>query len=310
MTVRLNTPRTYGTISYMLGSWTIEKIEPHVAIRLKSFFPKIHFASRAPFHFNDTLDFCEDIAWFMQRYPLEVSDKDLKYLKRQKRIFEKNVAELEELLLPETTFSDEDKRNGFLQEGKSPRDYQLKTVKVLEKVKGTICGDDLGLGKTFTGMTATLNPDNLPAAVVVETHLPQQWVNNYKEFTNLKVHLIKTKKPYKLPKAHIYIFKYSTIAGWVDFFTTKFFKTVIYDEVQNLRTGESSAKGMAAKALSENAKLSMGMSHTPIFNYANELWNIYDILDPGFLGSKEEFVRRRVGRLHFWHAGQDHHKGS
>lgn len=283
--------RYYGKISYLLNQWVVEKLEPHVSIRLKSLFPKVHFATRPPFYFNDTLDFCEDMTWFMMRYPLEISKQDEKRLLKQKRLFEKNVAELETLLLPDTTFSKEEKENSWLQDGKSPRDYQIKTTKVLEKVKGIICGDDLGLGKTFTGMTVSLNLENTPTAIVVETHLPQQWLDNYMLFTKLDVHVIKSKKPYNLPKAHVYIFKYSNIAGWVDFFGTGFFKTAIYDEVQNLRTGTISDKGKGAKALSENAKLNMGMSHTPIFGYVGELWNIYDIIAPDFLGSRQEFAR-------------------
>ncbi len=140
-------------------------------------------------------------------------------------------------------------------------------------------------------MTVCINPKNLPAIIVVETQLPKQWNDKFKEFTTLKVHIIKSKTAYSLPKADVYIYKYSSIAGWIDIFTTGFFKTVIYDEVQNLRTGTASDKGIAAKVLSEHANLNMGMSHTPIFGYALEVWNIYDILAPGALGSKDEFIR-------------------
>jgi len=281
--------RTYGKLCFSDNQWIVEECEPHVSIRLKDVFKKISIVSRPPFKFANTLDFCEDMSWFMQRYPFEISKKDLRLLNSQKRLFEKNIAELERILLPDVEIKNP--HINFLRDGCTPRNYQVKTTQILEKVKGTICGDDLGLGKTFTGMTACLNPKNLPCAIVVETHLPQQWVDNFTNFTKLDTHIIKTKKMYNLPKAHIYIFKYSNIAGWTDFFTTGFFKMAIYDEVQNLRTGTNSAKGEAAKILSEYANLNLGMSHTPIFNYASELWHIYNIISPDSLGDFYEFTR-------------------
>src|SRR3546814_1750525 len=66
---------------------------------------------------------------------------------------------------------------------------------------------------------------------------------------------------------------------------------VVFDEVQQLRTGSSSSKGAAALVFSDNAEWVLGLSATPIFGYGAEIWSIMRVIDPEVLGSWEEFIR-------------------
>lgn len=50
-------------------------------------------------------------------------------------------------------------------------------------------------------------------------------------------------------------------------------------------------KGNAADVFARNATLRIGLSATPIFGYGGEMFNICDIIEPGILGTREEFVR-------------------
>lgn len=56
--------------------WIIEKAEPHVSIRLKQVFPKIQKTAVPPYFITRSIYIDADIDWFMQRYPLEMSDHD------------------------------------------------------------------------------------------------------------------------------------------------------------------------------------------------------------------------------------------
>jgi SNF2 family DNA or RNA helicase len=107
----------------------------------------------------------------------------------------------------------------------------------------------------------------------------------------LRVHKIKTRSHYLLPPADVYVSSYSKISGWEAVFSQKFFRSVVFDECQELRCGGFSDKYMAAVAASRAAEYVLGLSGTPIYNYGNETWNIADVLKQGCLGTKEEFER-------------------
>lgn len=144
---------------------------------------------------------------------------------------------------------------------------------------------------TVCAILSFLRPGTLPAAVVVQAHLPTQWIEQIAKFTKIKVHFIKGTKLYDLPKADVYVFKYTNLFGWVDIFGTGFFKEVVFDEVQELRTGSVSAKYRAAEVLSLNTDYCMMLSATPIYNWANEIWNILNLMKRDCLGSFEDFTR-------------------
>lgn len=232
---RLVVIRTYGRLELSeCGSrWTMSGIEPHVAIRLKQLFPKIAKAATNNFRFPSDDTHCADLDWFVSRYPLEMSTGHAERLKAGRMSFEATQSELECILTP--VFCP--LAYAGLQPGQVIRQYQAQAIEVLRRRKGLLLGDDLGLGKTYSAAGFCLLPEAGPTAVVVQTHLQQQWAQKLGEFTTLRTHQIKGTKPYSLPAADVYIFRYSQLLGWVDFFATRFFKTVVFDEVQELRTG-------------------------------------------------------------------------
>ncbi|WP_252099433.1 SNF2-related protein [Acinetobacter baumannii] len=65
----------------------------------------------------------------------------------------------------------------------------------------------------------------------------------------------------------------------------------MFDEIQELRTGYTSQKYSAAKLISDQAELRLGLSATPIYNYGDEFYNIIEILRPDSLGTATEFAR-------------------
>lgn len=282
--------RTYGKLRLIEsgGVWEMTALEPHVAIRLKHLFPRVPKQSAGPFRFPSDLLHAADLDWFVSRYPLSMSEDDRAVLRSGRLDFELQQAELEQILLPEyvppTVVG--------LREGQSVRHYQMQAVELLRRRRSLLLGDEGGLGKTYTGAAfLCAEPKALPAAVVCDPHMQQQWMDKLTAFTHLRVHAITKASPYDPPPADVYVFRISQIGGWSDIFATSFFKAAILDEPQSLRTGTSTAKGGAAKVLADHVLFRLGLTATPIYNYGIEMWNVLQFIDDTVLGTFSDFSR-------------------
>lgn len=280
--------RTYGKLIYdgSVDKFIITSAEPHVCIKLKNIFPKIPVYQAAPYKFENRDEVCADLLWFTSRYPLEISSEDLSRLKRGESDYITRINEMETIMLP--TY-----QPGLvtLKKGFEARDYQLRANETYIKCKRLLLGDDIGLGKTLTATLSFLQPETLPAIVVVQTHMTNQWkVDGIEKFTTLKCHIINKTQPYNLPPADVYILKYSCLAGWTNIFTEGLFKSAVFDEVQELRRHESK-KYKAGKVLAAHVNYAIGLSATPIYNYGDEIFNIIDLLNPDSLGRRDDFLR-------------------
>lgn len=279
---------TYGKLKLEESKWRMTGLAPHVAIRLKHIFPRIAKWQKDDFVFPNDTSHCADLSWFTSRYPLQISLDDQLTLEGGRSQFEGEQAEMEAILKPD--YSPPTDTYG-LKPGQKIRKYQAQARDLTLARKSLLLGDDVGLGKTYSALALLLEPETLPASVVVETHLPEQWQEKAEAFTNLRIHQIKGTKPYSLPEADLYIFRYSQLLGWIDTFQDGWFKAVIFDEIQQLRRGLDSGKGIAAKTLADAAQYRLGLSATPIYNYGAEIWNIMMFIDPAVLGDKGEFMR-------------------
>jgi len=285
--------RTYGSLKLVEDGtkWQLSDLEPHVAIRLKQLFPRVPKNSTGPFLFPRDLMHAADLIWFDSRYRLLTSASDREALVSGKLDFDLQQAELERILMPDYVGP----ALLGIRDGEEVRNYQIQAVELLRRRRSLLLGDEGGLGKTYTaGAFLCSEPGALPAAVVCDPHMQRQWNDKLTGFTHLKVHVIKKAKPYSLPPADVYVFRISQIGGWIDFFKTGFFKAVVYDEPQSLRTGDKTDKGAAAKVLSEQASYRLGLTATPIYNYGVEMWNVMQFIDPLVLGSYQDFSREWV----------------
>ena len=290
----LNHQRTYGAIELAApaegsrhATWRITAIEPHVAIRLKQVFPRINKTARPPFVLTGGPQLDADLKWFLSRYPLRISDADTAQLEARKVLFETGQAELGSILAPGWM---PPSAVGF-RGNQRPYAYQVQAAELVRRTGRLLLMDEMGLGKTVTAIAAIVAPDYLPALVVPQTHLPAQWAEKIAEFTELRTHIVKKTKPYELPPSDVVICPYSKLSGWIDYAETSGFKSVIFDEIQELRSGASTAKGEAARAFARQAQLVLGLSGTPIYNYGEEIWRICDFLEEGALGDWWDFVR-------------------
>lgn len=288
--------RAYGRLGRVPGPrWVATDVEPHVVIRLKAVFPRIRLSQADGFSFPDDPFHCDELLWFIERHPLAVSAPDMARLRRGRRENRAAERQRETILTPDWNPPE----YPGLRPGRTVRRYQAQAAEMAWSNRRLLLGDDVGLGKTFAAMALLLKPGTLPAAIVVESHLSSQWMEMLEDFTTLRVHVIRKTQPYDLPPADVYVFRYSNVLGWGPLFQRDdgYFRTAIYDEVQNLRTGLESAKGEACAVLSRHAHFRLAMSATPIHGMGIEIHKVMRFLDPDAhpLGTEVEFEREWCG---------------
>lgn len=274
--------------------WILD-VEPAVRMRIRRIFGRVQLTRTTVVTINDTNEVCRDLTWFMDRYPLTHADEA-----SAARLHAGTIAH-EQTEATLTALAEGTHQAELLLEhepAKTAREYQRTAVQQLRARRRLMLTDEVGLGKTFTGLLALAPADARPALVVPPTHLPPRWVTELEEaFPAMTYDVAKTTKfPVKyvmedLPD--VLIVPYSKLEGWAPHLAGRV-RTVIFDEVQDLRRGVVTIKGKAAAQVAEQAKYALGLTATPVHNYGGEIWNIYDILAPGELGTREEFNREWV----------------
>ncbi len=152
---------------------------------------------------------------------------------------------------------------------------------------------------TGSAICGLVNPEMRPALVSTLTHLCRQWGDEFKKFApKITTHILQKATPYKLPKINgkrpdVIICNYHKLSGWADELCGKV-KSVVYDECQELRRGDS-AKYSAAKHISSGAEYRIGLSATPIYNFGSEMVNVVGCLSDDALGDHAEFSREWCG---------------
>lgn len=285
--------RLYGTLALdrPRRRWVLDTGEPHVAIRLKSNFPKIPKGSSTPFDLPHDDVHSAELAWFMGLYPMRMSAADRRELEEGGDRRRDEVAEAGRITSPEWRPSAPIQTRP----GTAIRTYQEQAVALVALTRSLLLGDDVGLGKTYAAIGLALRGDTLPMALVVLGNLQAQWVAKFAEMCDLECHVVTTTRAYELPDVPVVVFRYSNVRGWADVFATGRFRTAVWDEVHELRTGAGTDKGRACMALARNTHYQLGLSATPIFNYGAEIYEVLRFLPGGrpghVLGRHDDFLR-------------------
>lgn len=296
--------KTFGTLSFEDGKWKI-KAEPHVLLRAKRVFGKINKNDHDAVTLVDTVDVARDLEWFLERYPLIFDPPAVaNRLKKGANKHRERASMVEQIL------SRKGEPRAF-DLAEPARDYQKSGAELILATGGTLIADDMGLGKTVTFIAALTDPRTRPALVVVPKALQRQWARQLKRFApTLMVHTLEKSTPYDLGKSKgkrgsseqqalpmvqtfpdVIISTYAKLSGWSSTLGAGILASVWFDEAQELRTGDVSAKGQAARHLAANVQFRGAASGTPIYNFGAEMFNVLECIRPGALGTKEEFSR-------------------
>ena len=282
--------KTYGTLSYNRRSkcWTI-KGDPVVTEMAKRLFPGCDGRGRGVARFTAHRRVIGDLNWLMLRYPLEIRESD-------RERWEESLADAREAavarerarLLPDQVSPPEGTFAGELMP------FQQEGLAFLLRSRRALLADEMGLGKTVQALAFLAATAALPALIIAPPHLIRNWQREAERFLTLaggvRIHVIKGLTPYPLPPADLYICHYLLLRGWKEILPECGFRTVIFDEVQELRHA-GTEKYSAASLISSAAENVVGLSGTPIYNQGGEIWNVVNILDFHFLGDWESFSR-------------------
>ncbi len=275
--------RTYGTLSYKNGNWSISG-EPPVIQLAKRLFPgssgKTGIAT-----FPTSKRTLGDLNWLMLRYPLTIAEEDKRIWQNAKDAcvahILKSIAITEKpqkISPPPTSF------NGEL------REFQKEGLAMMLHHRRMLLADEMGLGKTPQFLSLLAYTGEYPALVVVPPHLITQWQRESSRFLpGVKIEIIRGLTPYQLPEAHIYLIHYGLLRGWKNALPGRH-RVICFDEVQELRrTGTQ--KYSAASLIAGEAETVIGLSGTPIYNAGGEIWSVLNILEMHCLGGWESFTR-------------------
>jgi superfamily II DNA or RNA helicase len=172
---------SYGTLKYSpprvviegglntSGAWIVE-CEPHVTEKLKRWFKQVRSQRTGALIITATREASKDLLW-------------IEYVEAQEAV--ERVLSGERLTVR--------RRH---EPAREPRDYQLVAADIVLSVGRLLLIDDLGLGKTFTGLLVLRDPRALPAVVVCPTHLQRQWLRELGfSFPMLRGHIVTRASP-------------------------------------------------------------------------------------------------------------------
>ena len=165
---------------------------------------------------------------------------------------------------------------------------------------GACLADDMGLGKTIQALAFLTDRASLgPALVAAPASVCRNWRAEIGRFApKLTPHIFgendREATIKKAKKGDLVIVTYDLMAREEKLFSDKEWATIILDEAQAIKN-RATKRSEVAMQLKGGFKLAM--SGTPIENHLGELWNLFQFINPGLLGSIESFSERFSGPI-------------
>ena len=185
------------------------------------------------------------------------------------------------------------------------RDYQKKGIQWLQMLHhygfGGILADDMGLGKTLQAIAflSSQLQENSRVLILAPSGLIYNWADEFQKFaTNLDVVVVHGLKPYRetilAEKHQIYVTSYATFRQDSEIYQDLSFDFLFLDEAQVMKNAQTKI----AKTLRKFVVPSVfALSGTPIENNIGELWSIFQIVLPGLLPAKKDFMKLPAERV-------------
>ena len=245
----------------------------------------------------DSEESVKQIKLIMDRYPLEILSKSAWQRKIVKTFTPKPT-------LPPVKHNLKKAKPGDQFRGKL-LNFQKEGLDFLLKSSGNaLLADEMGLGKTVQTLSyVSTEKQTFPVLVVAPLVTLNNWEREISKFVKKKSKngrvnenesatstIIRTGKSQELPVTDFYIINYELLFKRMKDLSKLNIKTIVCDEVHNLRS-KTTQKYKAVKKLAAlpSVLYRLGLSGTPIYNRGSEIWPIVDILRPGLLGSFKEF---------------------
>lgn len=182
------------------------------------------------------------------------------------------------------------------------RPYQLEGFQWIARLNswgaGALLADDMGLGKTIQTITYLLfKAKEGPALVVAPASVAPNWKTEFEKFApSLTVSVLNFASNRSTCIANakagdVVITTYGLLLSVKEEITKKQWTTICLDEAHVIKNRGAKTSGVAMQLKSQYRIMLTG---TPVQNHLGELWNLFQFVNPGLLGSYEDFGRRFI----------------
>ncbi len=182
------------------------------------------------------------------------------------------------------------------------RDYQEEGYDWLERVTswgaGACLADDMGLGKTLQTITMLLDKESEgPSLVVAPASVVPNWRNELQRFApTLSVTILNAAEDRDeaikgAQAGDVVVSTYALINICQEQLAAKEWNIICLDEAHTIKNPNTK---MSKAAMTLQAKRKVILTGTPIQNHLSELWNLFQFINPGLLGSADQFGKKFI----------------
>ena len=180
------------------------------------------------------------------------------------------------------------------------RDYQIEGFAWMSRLArwgaGACLADDMGLGKTVQAIAAMLDHAEAgPCLVVAPTSVCPNWQAEVARFApTLTTHRLSAASDRAalvagLGPRDVLVCSYGLLHGEAELLGGRPWQMAVLDEAQAIKNADSKR---AQASLALQAGFRLALSGTPVENDLDELWSLFNFVNPGLLGSREGFGKR------------------
>ena len=158
---------------------------------------------------------------------------------------------------------------------------------------GAVLADDMGLGKTVQALAMLLlRREEGPSLVIAPTSVGWNWLAEAEHFApslSIRQYRGVGRQLGRPGPGEVVVTSYDLLRMDVDAITAVSWGTIVFDESQALKNA-GSQRYDAALRLKGGVRLAL--SGTPVENRTAELWSLFNLLAPGYLGTQAAFRTR------------------
>lgn len=188
-------------------------------------------------------------------------------------------------------------------EGARLRGYQRYGTRWLDYLRqhgmGGCLADEMGLGKTVQTIALLRSVyragERIPTLVVLPRSLLSTWADELGRFApDIRVteYYGSDRDPVDIAGSMVILTTYSVLRRDLPYFELYEYCYLVLDESQTIKNQET----LTSRAVNRlQARHRLALSGTPVENGLSELYALFDFLNPGMFGSKQEFQERYLG---------------
>jgi SNF2 family DNA or RNA helicase len=181
------------------------------------------------------------------------------------------------------------------------RDYQVEGFEWLARLAhwgvGACLADDMGLGKTLQALAVILTraPEG-PTLIVAPTSVGMNWLSEAEKFAPTlnplqfgsgdRQKLLDNLQPFDMLVCSYGLLQQEDVS---EMLAGVEWQTIVLDEAQAIKNPATKRSKAAMKLQGGFKVITTG---TPIENHLGELWNLFRFINPGLLGSQDQFNQK------------------